>query len=128
MESLSENIRYRRSEGFVARAIGGETILVPLRQRLGDLESIYTLNAVATFIWERLAAPSTIAEIASALEGEFSGELAEMRQEARAELLAKYTAERNYSALMEIYERAIEGRGVAPEPLAAAAGAAGQGG
>jgi glycosyltransferase involved in cell wall biosynthesis len=55
-------------------------------------------------------------------------QLAEMRQEARAEFVAKYTAERNYSALMKIYECAIEGRGVAPKPLAAAARAAGQAG
>jgi glycosyltransferase involved in cell wall biosynthesis len=55
-------------------------------------------------------------------------QLAEMRQEARAEFMAKYTAERNYSALMKIYECAIDGRGVAPEPQAAAARAAGQAG
>ena len=34
-------------------------------------------------------------------------ELARMRQEARAEYEARYTAERNYEMLMEIYERAI---------------------
>ena len=63
----------------MARAIGGETILVPIRRQIGDLESIYTLNAVATFIWERLATPSTIAEIALALEDTFAGDPAEMR-------------------------------------------------
>lgn len=35
-------------------------------------------------------------------------ELARMRQEARAEYERKYTAERNYQMLMEIYEMAIE--------------------
>ena len=35
--------------------------------------------------------------------------LARMRKEARAEYEAKYTAERNYQMLIEIYERAIEG-------------------
>ena len=34
-------------------------------------------------------------------------ELALMRKEARAEYEARYTAERNYEMLMEIYERAI---------------------
>lgn len=43
-----------------------------------------------------------------------------MRVEARAEFLAKYTAERNYQALMEIYERAIQGREAAFQPRAAA--------
>ncbi len=31
-----------------------------------------------------------------------------MRKEARAEYEAKYTAERNYQMLMEIYQRAID--------------------
>jgi len=35
-------------------------------------------------------------------------ELRRMREEARAEFEAKYTAERNYLALMEIYEAALE--------------------
>jgi glycosyltransferase involved in cell wall biosynthesis len=35
-------------------------------------------------------------------------ELLSMREEARAEFEAKYTAERNYRALMEIYEAALE--------------------
>jgi glycosyltransferase involved in cell wall biosynthesis len=55
-------------------------------------------------------------------------EMRQMRHEARAEFLAKYTAERNYSALMEIYRRAIEGRGAVLEPQAAAAQAAGHAG
>jgi Coenzyme PQQ synthesis protein D (PqqD) len=79
MTPLSENLRYQRTEAFVARAIAGETVLVPIRRQIGDLESIYTLNEVATFIWERLATPSTMAEIALALEGTFAGDPAEMR-------------------------------------------------
>ena len=72
-------MRYQRTEEFVARAIAGETVLVPIRRQIGDLESIYTLNEVATFIWERLAESSTVAEIALALEGAFAGDPAEMR-------------------------------------------------
>ena len=72
-------MRYQRTEEFVARAIAGETVLVPIRRQIGDLESIYTLNEVATFIWERLATPSTVAEIALALEDAFAGDPAEMR-------------------------------------------------
>jgi glycosyltransferase involved in cell wall biosynthesis len=37
-----------------------------------------------------------------------SAELRRMRKEVRAEFEAKYTAERNYRALMEIYEAALE--------------------
>jgi len=37
-------------------------------------------------------------------------ELSRMRREARAEYEARYTAERNYQILMEIYERAISNK------------------
>ena len=37
-----------------------------------------------------------------------STELRRMREEVRAEFEAKYTAERNYRALMEIYQAALE--------------------
>lgn len=47
------------------------------------------------------------------------GEAASMRREARAEYLAKYTAEKNYRALMEIYEGVLENK--QPQGCAAAA-------
>ncbi len=77
-------MRYQQTDEFVARSIAGETVLVPIRRQIGDLESIYTLNAVATFIWERLAAPATGAEIARALEEAFAGDPAEMSADASA--------------------------------------------
>jgi coenzyme PQQ synthesis protein D (PqqD) len=73
MGSLPADVRFQRSQDFVARKIAGETVLVPIRQRLGDLESIYTMNEVATFIWERLAEPITLVQIAAAVEAEFAG-------------------------------------------------------
>jgi len=36
---------------FVAREIAGETIIVPIRGQVGDLESIYNLNEVGSLIW-----------------------------------------------------------------------------
>jgi hypothetical protein len=81
VNNLSDTSRFRRSEDFVARNIAGETVLVPIRQRLGDLESIYTLNEVATFIWERLAEPSTVGQLAAALDEAFDGRPAEVRRD-----------------------------------------------
>jgi len=45
---------YRRNENFVFRHIEGETILVPIRGNVGDLDCIYSLNPVAAMVWERL--------------------------------------------------------------------------
>lgn len=45
---------YRRNENFVFRRIESETILVPIRGNVGDLDCIYSLNPVAAMVWERL--------------------------------------------------------------------------
>ena len=79
MARVSDGNRYQRTDEFVARNIAGETVLVPIHRQIGDLESIYTLNEVATFIWERLADAATPAALALALEETFAGRPAEMR-------------------------------------------------
>ena len=38
----------------VTRRIVGETIIVPVRSHVVDLDCIYTLDEVGTLIWERL--------------------------------------------------------------------------
>lgn len=39
-------------QSYVARKIGDETIIVPLRAGIGDLRSIYTLNESGAEIWD----------------------------------------------------------------------------
>jgi len=56
---------------FVTRVIADETILVPVRGRVGDLNAIYNFNEVGTYIWERLDSGSDVGEIAEAVAGEF---------------------------------------------------------
>jgi hypothetical protein len=55
-----------KESDFVTRTITGETIIVPIRGGVGDLDAIYTLNEVGTRIWklidERMGAPE-IAEV-----------------------------------------------------------------
>ncbi len=46
--------RYRRNENFVFRRIEDETILVPIKDNVGDMGSIYSMNAIGAFIWEHL--------------------------------------------------------------------------
>jgi hypothetical protein len=54
---------YKRSDAMVFRKIGQEYILVPIRQGVGDLESIYTLNETAALIWEFLDGRTRVREI-----------------------------------------------------------------
>ncbi len=48
---------YAKKNDFVTRDIGGETIIVPIRDHVGDLESIYSLNEVGTLIGTMIVSP-----------------------------------------------------------------------
>jgi len=65
---------YVRSQLVVSRVIAGETLIIPVRKGVGDLASIYSLNPVASSIWQALQQPIRKEEIVSAVEREFAGE------------------------------------------------------
>jgi hypothetical protein len=46
--------RWTRSDRIVGRRIAGEYVLVPLMGSGAEVDSIFTLNRVGTFIWEHL--------------------------------------------------------------------------
>jgi hypothetical protein len=59
-----------RSESVVARVVAGETLIVPVRSKVGDLASIYSFNGTGTLIWKLLASPKSVAELAAAVAQE----------------------------------------------------------
>lgn len=54
---------FKKREEIVSRLIAGETILVPIRGRLADMQNIFSLNPVAEFIWRQLNGVKSIEEI-----------------------------------------------------------------
>jgi len=62
---------YKKSDSIVSRKIADEFILVPIRQDVGDLGSIYTLNEVAARIWELIDGKMKVGEIKDAIVEEF---------------------------------------------------------
>ena len=68
--SVSEEI-YRQDDSIVSRRIEDEVILVPIRQNVADLESIYTLSEVGAYIWEQMDGRRTTAEILASTVGQF---------------------------------------------------------
>lgn len=62
---------YVRNDSIVSRKIDDETILVPIRQNVGDLNSIYTLNKVGARIWDLLDGEITLQEIVKKITEEF---------------------------------------------------------
>ncbi|HYB73900.1 MAG TPA: PqqD family protein [Candidatus Sulfotelmatobacter sp.] len=63
--------RLERDPTFVSRQIAGETILVPIRQNMGDLESVYSVNEVGTRVWELLDGSRTLGDIRDRIADEF---------------------------------------------------------
>ena len=72
---------YIRSDSVVSRVIAGETLIVPVRKGMGDLASIYSLNEVASSIWQALAQPHSKSEIVQLLEQEFDGDRQQIEQD-----------------------------------------------
>lgn len=62
---------YKKSDSVVSRKIADEFILVPIKQNVGDLESIYTLNEVAARIWELIDGKIKVREIKDKIVEEF---------------------------------------------------------
>jgi hypothetical protein len=55
---------YAKEADLVTRNVVGETIIVPVKSNVGDLDSIYTLNELGTMIWELIDGQRTVNQIA----------------------------------------------------------------
>ncbi len=63
--------RFAPDPTFVHRRIADECLLVPIRQKVVDLQYIYVLSAVANRIWELLDGRRTLAQVRDQLLEEF---------------------------------------------------------
>ncbi|MFZ0806907.1 MAG: PqqD family protein [Candidatus Sulfotelmatobacter sp.] len=70
MATLSNEMLIR-SQSVVARVVAGETLIVPIRAKVGDLASIYSFNGTGSLIWKLMESPRTVAELASAVADEY---------------------------------------------------------
>lgn len=62
---------FTRSKSVVARVVSGETLIVPIRGKVGDLASIYSFNGTGTLIWKLLESPKTIEQLAASIAQEY---------------------------------------------------------
>lgn len=80
LESFQEV--YDKDESVVSRTIDDETILVPIRHDVGDLESIFTLNEVGARIWDLIDGVRPVGAIAKVLALEFKVDSEEAEKDA----------------------------------------------
>jgi hypothetical protein len=61
-----------RSKAVVSRRVAGETLIVPVRGKVGDLASIYSFNQTGSLIWQALESPKSASELISIVEQEYA--------------------------------------------------------
>lgn len=84
-------MKYRQAPNIVARRLGEETLLVPVKGNLADMRQVFTLNATAEAVWQALAAPLDLDGIVARLCEAFHVEEATARADAQ-ELLEQMSA------------------------------------
>jgi hypothetical protein len=94
---LNEEHSLIRSRDVVSRCVGGETLIVPVRGKVGDLASIYSFNGTGSVIWKCLEKPVTVNEIAAELQREFS-----VTQEQALRDVARFIGEMFSVGLVEV--------------------------
>jgi hypothetical protein len=57
------NSCFIKEKDLVTRCVADETIIVPVKSNVGDLDSIYTLNELGTMIWEFIDGQKTVNQI-----------------------------------------------------------------
>lgn len=62
---------YSKNPDVVFRKIADECILVPIKNRVGDMECIYTLSEVAARIWELIDGRKSSSEISRDILNEY---------------------------------------------------------
>ena len=82
--------RPARHGNYVTREIAGETVVVPIRSGVGDLDSIFTLNEVGATIWRLIDGTRTADDIALAVVEAFEVEPEQARRDVE-EFLASLT-------------------------------------
>ncbi|HKV78409.1 MAG TPA: PqqD family protein [Candidatus Sulfotelmatobacter sp.] len=65
------NEKLIRSKSVVARVVAGETLIVPIRGKVGDLASIYSFNGTGTLIWKLLESPTMVSQLVVAVATEY---------------------------------------------------------
>ena len=110
--AISDAQVFVRSRAVVSRVVAGETLIVPVRGKVGDLASIYSFNETGSLIWRLLDSPRTVAEVVGAVAEEYQVDAAQVRGD-----VLRFVGEMRGVGLIEI--SAVES-GLAEVPEAAA--------
>jgi len=77
----------KKDNEIVSRRIAEETIIVPIRGKLADMQRIFSINSVAEYIWEQLDGVKNLDEVLEGILTEFDIN----KEQAKADLEAFIT-------------------------------------
>ena len=72
---------YAKDADLVTRCVAGETIIVPIKNKVGDLDSIYTLNELGSTIWELIDGKESVSKIVEAVHNAYEVPLEEAKKD-----------------------------------------------
>jgi len=78
---ISDAQIFVRSRAVVSRVVAGETLIVPVRGKVGDLASIYSFNETGSLIWRLLDTPRMVGEVVGAVAEEYQVDTEQVRQD-----------------------------------------------
>jgi hypothetical protein len=78
---ISNTQVFVRSRSVVSRVVAGETLIVPVRGKVGDLASIYSFNETGSLIWKLLDTPRTVGEVVGGVADEYQIDTEQVRQD-----------------------------------------------
>lgn len=75
---------FRRGEDVVEREVAGEVFLVPIRGSVADLQELYALNEVGSWLWSRLDGSQSVDDLVAGVAGEFDVDESQARKDAES--------------------------------------------
>lgn len=76
--------RLIQSTSIVSREIAGETIVVPICRGVGDMDFVYTFNALGTQLWGLLAKGHTESELVEWVTSQYAVDTAQATEDVRS--------------------------------------------
>ena len=89
---------YAQAGDVICRQVGHESILVPIRNNVGNLDYIYTLSPVAARIWSLIDGKRAIDDIIETICGEYDV----TREQAAADVAELVSDLENVSLLLQV--------------------------
>src|SRR5512141_1848537 len=74
---------FRKRGELVSRSIAGDTILVPIKGKLADMQRIFSLNPVASYVWNRIDGERSLGIVIEDIVDNFDVEQTEAENDLR---------------------------------------------